>query len=122
MKTLTRTDFLIQFVWKPTTADTRPKTEEDRVETVKKLREDLTKAEKNNPAVGRSRKTPRSSSRRLAQEVGAARVADDQGARRGAGAPGTRRAGWHRGPGAPCPARPPGPVAPRAGRRAPKSP
>jgi type IV pilus assembly protein PilM len=51
MKTLTRTDFLIQFVWKPKKEDERPKTKEEETEQLKKIVADLTEAEKNNPAV-----------------------------------------------------------------------
>ena len=51
LRTLTRTDFLIQFVWKPLPADQRPKTDEERAEMLKKKAEELTEAEKNNPAV-----------------------------------------------------------------------
>jgi len=51
LKTLSRTDFLIQFVWKPLTEEERPKTDEDRAEKLKKIMADLTEAEKNNPAI-----------------------------------------------------------------------
>ncbi len=51
LKTLTRTDFLLQFVWKPPIAETRPKTDEDRIKAVKDFREQLVKAEEKNPAV-----------------------------------------------------------------------
>jgi type IV pilus assembly protein PilM len=55
IKTLSRTDFLIQFVWQPTPLDDASKTEEERKEERKtalaKIREEMTQAEKNNPAV-----------------------------------------------------------------------
>ena len=51
LKTLTRTDFLIQFVWQPPKPEERPKTDEERAEALKKKAEELTEAEKNNPAV-----------------------------------------------------------------------
>jgi type IV pilus assembly protein PilM len=51
MKTLTRTDFLIQFVWKPLTEEERPKNDEERAEKLKKIVALLTEAEKNNPAI-----------------------------------------------------------------------
>jgi type IV pilus assembly protein PilM len=51
LKTLTRTDFLIQFVWKPLTDAERPKTDEDRVTKLKEIVTKLIEAEKNNPAV-----------------------------------------------------------------------
>jgi type IV pilus assembly protein PilM len=51
MKTLSRTDFLLQFVWQPPKTDDQPKTDEERSEKVKKLLADLTDAEKKNPAV-----------------------------------------------------------------------
>ncbi len=50
MKTLTRTDFLLQFVWQPPKVDERP-TDEQRNENLKKILTDLTEAEKKNPAV-----------------------------------------------------------------------
>ena len=50
MTTLTRTDFLIQFVWqyKP---EENPKTDEERNEKLKKIITDFTEAQKKNPAV-----------------------------------------------------------------------
>ena len=48
---LTRTDFLLQFVWKPVKAEEQPKTDEERNEKVKSLFADLKKAEEKNPAV-----------------------------------------------------------------------
>jgi type IV pilus assembly protein PilM len=51
MKTLTRTDFLIQFVWQPVKPDEQPKTDEERKEKLTKIRTEMTEAEKNNPAV-----------------------------------------------------------------------
>ncbi len=50
-KTLTRTDFLIQFVWQPKTEAERPKTDEERATKLKEIVAALTEAEKNNPAV-----------------------------------------------------------------------
>ena len=51
LKTLSRTDFLIQLVWQPLPPDQRPKTDEERAEMLKKKADELTEAEKNNPAV-----------------------------------------------------------------------
>jgi type IV pilus assembly protein PilM len=51
LKTLTRTDFLIQFVWQPPKQEDRPKTDEERAEKLKSIIADLTEAEKNNSAV-----------------------------------------------------------------------
>jgi type IV pilus assembly protein PilM len=51
LKLLTRTDFLIQFVWKPVKAEERPKNPEERNERLKSLLADLKKAEEKNPAV-----------------------------------------------------------------------
>jgi type IV pilus assembly protein PilM len=51
LKTLTRTDFLLQFVWKKPTPEELPKTEEERATKIKDLVAKLQEAEKNNPAV-----------------------------------------------------------------------
>jgi type IV pilus assembly protein PilM len=51
MKTLTRTDFLIQFVWQPPKAEDRPKTDEERAEKLKNMVALIDEAEKNNPAI-----------------------------------------------------------------------
>jgi type IV pilus assembly protein PilM len=51
MKTLTRTDFLIQFVWQPVKAEELPKTDEERDAKIKGFKDELTKAEEKNPAV-----------------------------------------------------------------------
>ena len=51
MTTLTRTDFLIQFVWQPPKEEERPKTDEERSEKLKAEAAKLTEAEKNNPAI-----------------------------------------------------------------------
>ncbi|APW63466.1 type IV pilus assembly protein PilM [Paludisphaera borealis] len=58
LRKLTRTDFLIQFLWKPEepgAAPTTPEEEkaqiEERTAKVKKIREDMSEAEKNSPAV-----------------------------------------------------------------------
>lgn len=55
MKVLTRTDFLIQFVWQPVKTEERPKTPEEREAKRKEYDEALAKAEANNPAVKASR-------------------------------------------------------------------
>ena len=51
MRTLTRTDFLLQFVWQLPKEEERPKTDEERAEKLKKIITDMTDAEKKNPAV-----------------------------------------------------------------------
>ena len=51
IKTLTRTDFLLQFVWKPVKRDELPKTEEEEKAKIKELVDKMKEAEKNNPAV-----------------------------------------------------------------------
>ncbi len=51
LKTLTRTDFLLQFIWKPLPADQQPKTPEDRIEKLKIIVADLNKAEEKKPQV-----------------------------------------------------------------------
>ena len=51
LKTLTRTDFLLQFVWKPPKPEEQPKTEEEAEAKIKEIVDKMTEAEKNNPAV-----------------------------------------------------------------------
>jgi type IV pilus assembly protein PilM len=51
LKTLTRTDFLIQFVWKPIKPDELPKTEDEEKTKLKEVADKMKEAEKNNPAV-----------------------------------------------------------------------
>ena len=51
LKTLTRTDFLLQFVWKPPKPEELPKTEEEQKTKLKDMVDKMTEAEKNNPAV-----------------------------------------------------------------------
>jgi type IV pilus assembly protein PilM len=51
LKTLTRTDFLLQFVWKPVKRDELPKTPEDEKAKIKEIVDKMRDAEKNNPAV-----------------------------------------------------------------------
>ena len=51
MKTLTRTDFLLQFVWKKPTPEELPKPDEERTTKIKDIIAKMTEAEKNNPAV-----------------------------------------------------------------------
>jgi type IV pilus assembly protein PilM len=51
LKTLTRTDFLIQFVWVPVPLGEQPKTVEDFQTKVTELSKLMREAEKNNPAV-----------------------------------------------------------------------
>jgi len=52
LKTLTRTDFLLQFVWQPTKPDDQPKTKEDLEAKLKAETAKLTEAEKNFTADG----------------------------------------------------------------------
>ena len=51
LKTLTRTDFLLQFVWQPPKPEEQPKTDEERDAKIKEIVEKMTEAQKNNPAV-----------------------------------------------------------------------
>jgi type IV pilus assembly protein PilM len=51
LKTLTRTDFLIQFVWVPVPLAEQPKTVEEFQTKVTELSKQMREAEKNNPAV-----------------------------------------------------------------------
>ena len=51
LKTLTRTDFLLQFVWKPVERDELPKTEEEEKTRLKELVDKMKEAEKDHPAV-----------------------------------------------------------------------
>jgi type IV pilus assembly protein PilM len=51
LKTLTRTDFLLQFVWKPLKPENQPKTDEERDTKLKEIVKLLEDEQKNNPAV-----------------------------------------------------------------------
>jgi type IV pilus assembly protein PilM len=51
LKTLTRTDFLLQFAWKPPKPEDLPKTEDDEKNKIKDFVDKMKEAEKNNPAV-----------------------------------------------------------------------
>jgi type IV pilus assembly protein PilM len=51
LKTLTRTDFLLQFVWKTPKPEELPKTEDDQKKSLDELVAKMTEAQKNNPAV-----------------------------------------------------------------------
>jgi type IV pilus assembly protein PilM len=51
LKTLTRTDFLLQFVWQPPKPEEQPKTVEEHDAKIKEFIDKMTEAEKNNPAV-----------------------------------------------------------------------
>ncbi len=51
LKTLTRTDFLLQFVWKPLKQDELPKTEEEQKTKLDDVVAKMSEAQKNNPAV-----------------------------------------------------------------------
>jgi type IV pilus assembly protein PilM len=51
LKTLTRTDFLIQFVWQPLKAEEQPKTDEERIAKYKEFKSKMEESEKNHPAV-----------------------------------------------------------------------
>ncbi len=51
LKTLTRTDFLLQFVWQPPKPEELPKDDEERAARIKELSDKMTEAQKNNPAV-----------------------------------------------------------------------
>jgi type IV pilus assembly protein PilM len=51
LKTLTRTDFLLQFIWQPPKPEDQPKTDEERDAKIKEIVEKMTEAQKNNPAV-----------------------------------------------------------------------
>ena len=51
IKTLTRTDFLLQFVWKPVKPEELPKTEEEQKTKVKEWVDKMVEAQKNHPAV-----------------------------------------------------------------------
>ena len=51
LTTLTRTDFLLQFVWQPPKSDEQPKTAEEHDAKIKEFVDKMTEAEKNNPAV-----------------------------------------------------------------------
>jgi type IV pilus assembly protein PilM len=88
LKTLTRTDFLIQFVWQPPKPEDRPKTDEERAEKLKSIIADLTEAEKNNSAVKVSKEemekeldaVSRKKSEQLETQIGAMGVGGQPGA------------------------------------------
>ena len=49
--TLTRTDFLIQFVWQPPKPEEQPKTEEERAEKVAEITKQMVEAQKNSSVI-----------------------------------------------------------------------
>jgi type IV pilus assembly protein PilM len=51
LRILTRTDFLLQFVWQPVPSDQQPQSDEDREAKLKEIVDKMKEAEKNNPAV-----------------------------------------------------------------------
>jgi len=51
LKTLTRTDFLLQFVWQPLKPEEQPKDDEDRLAKYKEIKSKMEEVEKNHPAV-----------------------------------------------------------------------
>jgi type IV pilus assembly protein PilM len=51
LKTLTRTDFLLQFVWQPPKPEDQPKDVEAQVAKLKEIKTKMEEAEKNHPAV-----------------------------------------------------------------------
>jgi type IV pilus assembly protein PilM len=51
LKTLTRTDFLLQFVWQPLKREEQAQTDEQRLEKYKEFKTKMEEAEKNHPAV-----------------------------------------------------------------------
>ncbi len=51
LKTLTRTDFLLQFVWKPPKQGDLPKNDEEQKKRISELITKMSEAQKNNPAV-----------------------------------------------------------------------
>ncbi len=51
LKTLTRTDFLLQFVWQPLKPEEQPKNDEERLVKYKEFKTKMEEAEKNHPAV-----------------------------------------------------------------------
>jgi type IV pilus assembly protein PilM len=51
LKTLTRTDFLLQFVWQPLKPEEQPKTVEERDAKIKEFQSKMEEVEKNHPAV-----------------------------------------------------------------------
>ncbi len=51
LKTMTRTDFLLQFVWVPLKPEEQPKTEEEFKAKIEEIAKAMHEAEKNNPAV-----------------------------------------------------------------------
>jgi type IV pilus assembly protein PilM len=76
IKYLTRTDFLIQFVWQPPKVEEMPKTDEERETKIKEEITKLTEAEKNSPAVRTSKdeieKELEAASRKKSQQLDSA--------------------------------------------------
>ena len=85
-KTLTRTDFLIQFVWKPLKPEERPKTDEERDEKLKEIVDKTDRGREEQSAVkvsparcrrSSTRSRARSPSRSSPRSVRSARAAGD---------------------------------------------
>jgi len=69
MKTLTRTDFLLQFIWKPLKPEEQPKTDEERQAKIGDFIAKMSEAEKNNPAVTISKEEIEVASRKKSEEI-----------------------------------------------------
>jgi type IV pilus assembly protein PilM len=69
LKTLTRTDFLLQFVWKPIKLEEQPKTDEERQAKIKDFIDKMTEVEKNNPAVTIPKEEIEAASLKKSQEI-----------------------------------------------------
>jgi hypothetical protein len=107
MKTLTRTDFLLQFVWQPRKPEEQPLTAEERTAKLKEEFDKLNEAQKNNPAVKVSaqlEKDLESVSRQKSQQVDSAVTKAISALGAAAGGGGGAGAGTAAAPGAAAPA------------------
>jgi type IV pilus assembly protein PilM len=97
LKTLTRTDFLLQFVWQPPKPEEVPKTPEERDAKIKDWSDKMTEAQKNNPAVtipkgeeieAASREKSKQVDSAISNALGGGAAGAAPGAQPGAGTPG----------------------------------
>jgi type IV pilus assembly protein PilM len=107
---LTRTDFLLSFVWKPVKPEEAPKTDQERNDKIKSLIADMRKAEEKNPAVriGDIEKKLEAASRQKSDQLDSQMTKAMPGAAAAPGAPGTPGGGAPQPPGGLVPPPPAG--------------
>ncbi len=118
LKLLTRTDFLLQFVWKPVKADEMPKTEEEQKAKIKEITDKMLEEQKNNPAVTMPKSEDiQAASLKKSEELDSKLKSLTPGtAAPGAGGPGAGAPGFGPQPGA-GPGNPAAPTAPAAAKK-----